>query len=47
MGYVFRAIKWPIAGINELPDFDEWKGMFSDGFKVLVVEMVYFIIRLL
>ncbi len=44
MGYVFRALKWSIAGVDQLPDFDEWGEMFTDGLKIFVVELVYFII---
>jgi hypothetical protein len=44
IGYVFRVLKWSIADINELPDFDEWGNMFMDGLKVFVVQLAYFII---
>ncbi|BDZ66870.1 DUF4013 domain-containing protein [Methanobacterium ferruginis] len=44
MGYLFRVLKWSIAGVDELPDFDEWKTMLIDGFKVFVVQLFYFII---
>ncbi|CEA13286.1 DUF4013 domain-containing protein [Methanobacterium formicicum] len=44
MGYVFRAMKWSIAGVDQLPEFDEWGEMFTDGLKILVVELAYFII---
>jgi hypothetical protein len=44
MGYVFRVIKWSIAGVEELPDFDEWGELFIDGLKIFVVELVYFLV---
>ncbi|MBC7118021.1 MAG: DUF4013 domain-containing protein [Methanobacteriaceae archaeon] len=47
IGYVFRALKATIAGFDELPDFDEWGGMFVDGLKVFVVSLVYLIIPLI
>nr|WP_319374080.1 DUF4013 domain-containing protein [uncultured Methanobacterium sp.] len=47
MGYVFRALKWSVAGVNHLPEFDEWGEMFTDGLKIFVVELVYFIVPFL
>ncbi len=44
MGYMLRILKASIAGVTELPEFDEWSEMFIDGLKVFVVEIVYFII---
>jgi hypothetical protein len=44
MGYFFRVLKGTIAGYEELPDFDEWGGMFVDGLKIFVVQFVYFLI---
>jgi len=44
MGYMLRILKSSIAGLTELPEFDEWGEMFIDGLKVFVVEIVYFII---
>ena len=40
-GYQFRIIKSSLAGADELPVFNKWIGMFSDGFKVKLVEVVY------
>jgi hypothetical protein len=40
-GYVFRIIKATLAGMDELPDFDEIGDMFVDGLKVFVVAIVY------
>ena len=44
MGYIFRILKASIAGVTELPEFDEWGEMFIDGLKVFVAEIVYLII---
>jgi hypothetical protein len=41
MGYVFRIIKATLAGIDELPEFDEIGAMFIDGLKIFVVGIVY------
>ncbi len=43
-GYIFRVIKASLAGINELPGFDEFPGMIIDGVKVVVVGIIYGII---
>lgn len=40
-GYVFRIIKATLAGVDELPDFDEIGDMFVDGLKIFVVAIVY------
>jgi hypothetical protein len=47
IGYVFRALKWSVAGVDQLPEFDEWGEMFTDGLKIFVVELAYFIIPFL
>ena len=41
IGYIFRIIKATIAGLDELPEFDEIGEMFVDGLKVFVVGIVY------
>jgi hypothetical protein len=41
MGYVIRIIKGTLAGLDDLPDFDEVGELFIDGLKVLVVGIVY------
>jgi len=41
LGYMFRIIKATLAGIDELPEFDEIGDMFVDGLKVFVVGFVY------
>ena len=40
-GYLFRILKATLAGIDELPDFDEVGELFIDGLKILVVGIVY------
>lgn len=40
-GYLFRIIKATIAGINDLPNFDDWEEMIMDGLKVIAVNIVY------
>jgi len=40
-GYLFRIIKASLAGMDELPDFDEIGDMFVDGLKIFVVAIVY------
>ena len=43
-GYYLRIVKSTIAGIDELPEFDDWGNMFIDGLKVLVVNFIYLLI---
>ncbi|MDO9626530.1 MAG: DUF4013 domain-containing protein [Methanobacteriaceae archaeon] len=43
-GYFYRVIKSTLAGLDDLPDFDEWGEMFTSGLKVLLVQVVYNII---
>ncbi len=43
-GYILRIIKYTINGSNDLPPFDEWNEMFTDGLKYLVVTIIYLII---
>jgi hypothetical protein len=40
-GYLFRIIKATLAGLDELPEFDEIGEMFVDGLKIFVVAIVY------
>lgn len=40
-GYMLRIIKATLAGVDELPEFDEIGEMFVDGLKVFVVAIVY------
>ncbi len=41
MGYMFRVIKASLAGVEELPSFDEWGEMFIDGIKLFLVYLIY------
>lgn len=43
-GYFFRVIKSTLAGLDEIPDFDDWGELLVGGLKVLVVELIYSII---
>ncbi|MEG3224225.1 MAG: hypothetical protein BME94_01545 [Methanobacteriales archaeon Met13] len=43
-GYLFRVIKATIAGMDDLPNFDDWGDMIVGGLKVIVVYFVYGII---
>jgi hypothetical protein len=43
-GYFFRVIKSTLAGLDEIPDFDDWGEMLGSGLKVLIVEIVYSLI---
>lgn len=40
-GYMFRIVRSSLSGISELPNFDEQFGMFKDGLKVVVAEIIY------
>ncbi len=40
-GYLIRILKTSFEGSDELPIFDEWMKMFLDGFKVVIVVMIY------
>lgn len=41
LGYLYRIIKSTFQGSDELPNFDSWKSMFIDGFKVALVLFIY------
>ena len=47
LGYFLRILKSTIAGMDELPEFDDWGDMFVDGLKVLVVYFIYLLIPLI
>ena len=40
-GYLFRVIKASLAGVEELPDFEEWGEMLIDGIKLFFVYIIY------
>jgi hypothetical protein len=40
-GYVYRIIQYSFNGSNELPPFNKWFDMFTDGLKFLIVSIVY------
>ena len=41
LGYFVRVLKASLAGLEDLPEFDEWVDMIVDGIKVLLVGIVY------
>lgn len=41
LGYMFRVIKATLAGVDELPAFDEWGEMLVDGIKLFLVYLIY------
>jgi hypothetical protein len=43
LGYLFRIIESFMEGSDELPDFDDWILMATNGFKVALVGICYFI----
>lgn len=43
MGYIYRILRTFMEGSDELPNFDDWKSLASDGFKVALVIIVYLI----
>ena len=40
-GYLLRILKKSFEGSDELPIFNEWMKMFIDGFKVVMVIIIY------
>ena len=40
-GYLLRILKTSFKGSDELPIFNDWMKMFIDGFKVVMVIMIY------
>lgn len=40
-GYIYRIIKSSLDGVDKLPEFDEWKAMFTDGFKIFIIFIAY------
>jgi len=45
-GYYLRIIKSTLAGIEEVPEFDELGELFIDGIKLIIVGIIYLIIPL-
>jgi hypothetical protein len=46
-GYYLRVIKSTLAGLDELPEFDELGELFIDGIKLLIVGIIYLIVPLI
>ncbi len=43
LGYLYRILRSFMEGSDELPNFDDWKSLASDGFKVALVIIGYLI----
>ena len=41
MGYFLRALKSNLAGISELPNFDDVGELFIEGLKIFIVGIIY------
>lgn len=41
LGYMFRVIKASLAGVEELPAFEEWVEMLLEGIKLFLVYIIY------
>ena len=46
-GYYLRIIKSTLAGIDEVPEFDDLGELFIDGLKVIVAGIVYMIVPII
>ncbi len=46
-GYWLRIIKSTFAGIDEVPDFDDFGELFIDGIKIIIVSIVYMIVPII
>lgn len=46
-GYYLRIIKSTLAGIDEVPEFDDIGELFIDGIKIIVVGIVYMIVPII
>ncbi len=42
-GYYFRVLKYSLNGMEELPNFNNWKDMLKDGIKLSIVTIIYLI----
>jgi len=43
LGYVYRCIKGTIEGVEGLPEYRDWGGMFIDGLKLFAAYLIIFI----
>jgi hypothetical protein len=46
-GYYLRVIKSTLAGLEEIPEFDDLGELFIDGIKLIIVGVIYLIIPLI
>jgi hypothetical protein len=42
-GYLLKIISESLGDVNKLPELNDWKKMFTNGFKVLVINFIYLI----
>lgn len=47
LGYYLRIIKSTLAGLDEIPDFDDVGELFIDGIKYIIVGIIYAIVPLI
>jgi hypothetical protein len=47
LGYYLRIIQSTLVGIDELPEFDDFGGLFINGLKVFIANIVYFIVPII
>ncbi len=43
-GYLFKIVKTSLDNENKLPEFNDWKNLLIDGFKVFLTFIVYLIL---
>ena len=41
LGYMFRVVKATLAGVDELPAFEDWGEMLVEGIKLFLVYLIY------
>lgn len=47
LGYYLRIIKSTLAGVDELPEFDNIGELFIDGLKLIIVSLIYMLIPII
>lgn len=41
LGYLFKIIKSSFKGSDNLPDFNHWRSMYTDGLRLILVLLIY------
>jgi hypothetical protein len=41
LGYLFKIIKSSFKGSDDLPDFNNWRSMYTDGLRLILVLLIY------